>query len=125
MLIGGFIGGLVVAWIAVVVAEQLREPTFGCDFVSRMQSEISLQLVRTERKVDRMSNELKALADKVAQTVSTMDSAAELIAGLAQQIRDNATDPAALMALAAELDAERQQLADAVAENTMPTPATV
>lgn len=72
-----------------------------------------------------MSIELKTLSDKVAQCVSVMDSAAELIAGLAQQIRDNATDPTALMALAAELDAETKQLADAVTNNSTPTPPVV
>jgi hypothetical protein len=50
-----------------------------------------------------------------------IDSAIALIAGLAQQIRDAADEPAKLNALADELDAKANVLAAAVQANTPQT----
>lgn len=71
-----------------------------------------------------MSAALDRLTAEVAETRSAVDSATTLIAGLAQQIRDLSTDPAALNALADSLDADQAKIAAAVTENTPPTPPT-
>jgi hypothetical protein len=70
-----------------------------------------------------MSAELDRLTTEVAETKAGVASAIRLIQGLAQQIRDNATDPVALNALADDLDAQQKDLADAVvAAGTNPAP---
>ncbi len=70
----------------------------------------------------KMSAELDRLTTEVAETRNVVDSAILLIKSLADQIRDNADDPAALNALADTLDAQQADLAEAVAANTMPSP---
>lgn len=76
------------------------------------------------KEVKVMSAELDRLTTEVSENNSAIDSAIVLINGLAQQIRDLATDPAALNALADSLDAKSNELAAAVAANTpdAPTP---
>jgi hypothetical protein len=69
-------------------------------------------------RLETMSAELDNLTTEVTETGTVVDSAIALIAGLAQQIRDLADDPAALAALATELDAKTNALAAAVSENT-------
>ena len=68
-----------------------------------------------------MAGELQRLQTEVSEMAGVVDSAVVLINGLAQQIRDLATDPAALNAMADDLDAKAGALAAAVAANT-PTP---
>lgn len=70
-----------------------------------------------------MAGELARLQTEVAEMAGAVDSAIALIGGLAQQIRDlvAAGDPAALTALADELDSKANLLAAAVVANT-PTP---
>jgi hypothetical protein len=68
-----------------------------------------------------MAGELQRLQTEVAEMAGVVDSAIVLINGLAQQIRDLATNPAALNAMADDLDAKAGALAAAVAANT-PTP---
>lgn len=77
-------------------------------------------LTKLMRKVDKMSAELDRLTAAVAAEKTADDSLIALVQGLAQQIRDNATDPAALTALADSLDADQAAIAAAVAENTPP-----
>jgi hypothetical protein len=72
-------------------------------------------------EVVKMAGELARLQTEVAEMSGVVDSAIGLINGLAQQIRDLATDPAALNALADSLDAKAGELAAAVVANT-PTP---
>jgi ABC-type transporter Mla subunit MlaD len=87
-------------------------------------------LVRIEAKLDRIlermgtvTPQLERLTREVAETKNVTESVVTLIGGLAQQIRDNANDAAALTALADELDANEQRLTGAVTENTpAPTP---
>lgn len=74
-------------------------------------------------KVTRMSTELDRLTQSVARITEQDDSIITLVQGLAQQIRDNANNPAALNALADSLDADSQKVADAVTANTIPPPA--
>ena len=92
------------------------------------ESEILDRLGRISDRVDlllteagKMSAELDRLTAEVTEMGAVVDSAVTLINGLAQQIRDLATDPAALNGLADELDAKANALAAAVAANT-PTP---
>ncbi len=71
------------------------------------------------RELKKMSAELDRLTSEVAQSRAATDSVLVLVAGLAQQIRDNATDPAALNALADSLDQQQADIAAAVTDNTL------
>lgn len=73
------------------------------------------------RRIISMSAQLDRLATEVSENTTVVNSAITLINGLAQQIRDNATDPAALTALADQLDAQSNALSEAVAANTPAT----
>ena len=79
----------------------------------------SLQTLATQGAM--MAGELARLSTEVSEIGTVVDSAVSLINGLAQQIRDLATDPAALNALADSLDTKAGELAAAVVANT-PTP---
>ncbi len=61
---------------------------------------------------------LTELTAKVQANTTVTESAITLIQGLAQQLRDAATDPAAIQALADQLDAADSSLAAAVTANT-------
>jgi hypothetical protein len=74
---------------------------------------------------EHMAGELARLTQEVAETKTVMQSAAVLLANLAQRIRDLSTDPEALNALANELDAEQAALAAAIEANTPAEPPTV
>ena len=63
------------------------------------------------------------LTSEVAELRTVNESAVALIAGLAQEIRDNIGNEDALNALADEIDASTNSLAAAVAENTPEAPA--
>ena len=65
-----------------------------------------------------MSAELDRLTTEVAENTTVIESAITLINRLADQIRNNTTDPAALTALADSLDSEANKLGAAVAANT-------
>lgn len=65
-----------------------------------------------------MSATIDRLTASVANLATVDDSLIELVKNLAQTIRNNAEDPAALTALADRLDAEAQTVADAVTANT-------
>jgi len=65
-----------------------------------------------------MAVDLSALQTEVEQQQSVVQSAITLIGGLAQQLRDAAGDPAAIQALADQLDASTNALAAAVEANT-------
>lgn len=71
-----------------------------------------------------MAGELAKLTQEVAETKSVMQSAKALIVGLKEKLDAAGTDPAALAALSAELDASQNDLAAAIAANTpaAPTP---
>ncbi len=82
-----------------------------------------LKLLQEIRKdVKKMSAELDRLTTEVSETSTVVDSAVALIQGLAEQIRQLATDPAALNALADSLDTKTNELAAAVAANTSTPP---
>ncbi len=65
-----------------------------------------------------MSAAVDRMRTEVAELKTVVDSTKALIAGMAQQIRDLKDDPAALEALADELDATTSDLAADVAANT-------
>ena len=73
------------------------------------------------RRTIHMSAALDRLTTEVSETSTAVDSVLALVEGLAQQIRDAATDPVALNKLADELDAKQAAIAAAVTANT-PTP---
>ena len=85
--------------------------------VSRLTMLVNLQIER----INVMSAALDRLTQEVAETKTAVESAITLIDGLADQIRDLKDDPAALEALADELDAQQAAIAAAVTANT-PTP---
>jgi hypothetical protein len=58
------------------------------------------------------------LRAKVEANGTVINSAVSLIQGLAQQVRDNADDPAELQALAGQLESSANALAQAVTANT-------
>jgi hypothetical protein len=68
------------------------------------------------------SPELDALTAEVERTDTVIDSAITLITGLAQALKDAGTDPTALAALTASLEARASALADAVVANTPDAP---
>lgn len=67
-----------------------------------------------------MSAEMDRIKASVAALTTAEKSLVKLVKDLAQLIRDNATDPAALTAIADEMDADSKEIADAVVENTPP-----
>lgn len=67
---------------------------------------------------------LDDLTAQVAANKTVIDSALELINGIAARITAAGTDPAALASLTASLKSEDDALAAAVATNTPPPPAT-
>jgi len=70
----------------------------------------------------KMSAELDRLTTEVSEATTVQQSAITLLNSLAQQIRDNANDPAKLNALADELDGSSNALAAAVEANTPAAP---
>ncbi len=69
-----------------------------------------------------MSAQLETLTQEVAEIGTVVDSAIVLINGLSAQIVALKDDPAALEALAAQLDAKAGELAAAVTANTEAPP---
>lgn len=65
-----------------------------------------------------MSAELDRLKASVTAITEVATSAEALLGRLSQIIRDNATNPAALTALADELDADKAGIAQAITDNT-------
>ncbi len=78
-------------------------------------------LRRLTQEITAMSAILDRLTADVATLTSVDESAIALLNGLAQQIRDNAGDPAALAALADSLEAENANLSAAITANTPAT----
>jgi len=60
------------------------------------------------------------LKAEVQETQGAVDSAIALIVGLSDFIKLHSEDPAALLAMAAELDAKQTAIAEAVAANPVP-----
>ncbi len=73
-------------------------------------------------KVEQMSAELDRLTASVAAETSKTESLITLVNGLAQIIRDNVNNAAALTALADSLDAETGKIQAAIDANTSAAP---
>lgn len=69
-----------------------------------------------------MAIDLTRLQTAVERDATVNQSAITLLNNLAQMLRDSADDPAAITALADQLDAQQQALADAVVANTPAAP---
>jgi hypothetical protein len=69
-----------------------------------------------------MGLDLTALEADVAANSDAVDSASTLLSQLAQEIRDSAGDPAAVAALADQLESATGRLSAAVAANTPAAP---
>ncbi len=91
--------------------------TFDDEVVSRLD-QIQAMLEILLRKETDMGTDLTALRDKVTKIETVGNSMKETMLGLAAQIADLKTDPAALQALADELNATADDWAAAVAANT-------
>lgn len=74
------------------------------------------------KAVQIMSAQLDKLEAAVRKNSDTIESAKTLIAGLAADLRASKDDPVKLEALANELDQKTASLAQAVVDNTPPTP---
>lgn len=85
------------------------------EFSLRVSNRLNLSY---QRSMKTMSAALDKLRAEVAENTAAVASAELLISGLAQQLRDAIGDEAALNALADELDASSNRLAQAVSDNT-------
>jgi predicted RNA-binding Zn ribbon-like protein len=74
------------------------------------------------RRIKSMAGELDRVQTEVTEIGGAVDSAIALIEKIAQMIRDNATNPAALNKIADDLDAKGTALAAAVVANDPDTP---
>lgn len=74
------------------------------------------------REFRKMSAQLDRLTAEVSETRAAAASIITLVHGLAEQIRELKEDPAALEALANELDAAQSEIAAAVTANTPTEP---
>lgn len=66
-----------------------------------------------------MATAMENLVREVSETKGVIASAKALMNSLATRLRSNAGDPAAIQALADELDAEQAALAQAITDNTV------
>lgn len=86
-------------------------------FEQKLDSILDL-LSAIQRKEVQMSAALDALAVQVAENTAVEQAALVLIQGIAAQLLELKEDPAAIAALAAQLDATSEALAAAVLANT-------
>jgi TolA-binding protein len=77
-----------------------------------------LRLGASEERDLAMSAEVDRIRASVTQLTSVTQGAVTLLGQLAQRVRDLSGDPAALTALADEIDQRKQELATAVTTNT-------
>ncbi len=75
-------------------------------------------LGRLEKRIEKMATDLTRITSEVTEMSDAVDAGVALLTDLAQRIRDNSTDPAALEELADKLDASGNKLAEAIVANT-------
>lgn len=80
------------------------------------------ELHHLKREIHHMALDLTQLQADVAAETTIDQSAIQLLNTLAQELRDSIGDPAALDALASQIEANSANLAAAVAANTAPAP---
>ena len=100
----------------------LDEVTRKLDQLIREVRSLRLAVVESTQAQLQLGEEvmadLSALQQEVAENTDAVASASALLSSLSQQLRDSAGDPAAVQALADQLDANNQALAQAVVDNT-------
>jgi chromosome segregation ATPase len=79
---------------------------------------VLLTLIHLDERISVMSAALDRLTAEVSESREATNSVLTLVAGLADQIRDLKDDPAALEALADDLDAQQSEISAAVTANT-------
>jgi len=104
---------------------KVKELALITDYLKRIikdeLKEVKILLHDIKGLGEHMAEELERLQQEVAETKTVIDSAIVLLGQLADLIRQNATSPAALNALADDLDAKQAQLAAAITANTPET----
>lgn len=98
------------------------DPDPRVDQVLGTLQDIQTTLTAVQQKEDHMSQELDDLTASVAANKTVEQSAITLIQGLSAQITAAAGNPAALAALAADLNTQANDLATAVAAGTPAAP---
>jgi hypothetical protein len=78
---------------------------------------------RQQQQGDQMALDLSRIESEVAENTDATQSAVSLLDTLAEEIRNNTNDPAALNALADALSGNSDRLAAAVTRNTPAAPA--
>lgn len=90
----------------------------GSADVLALLNQILDTLTAQQGEITEMSAELDSLTAAVTENTSVDQSAITLLQDLAAKIQAAANDPAAITALATDLRASSQQLADAIVANT-------
>jgi len=106
------------ALIAKLEVEELAPLMAKLDLILSKLSTLEQMLMTTDEAI-------AALAAKVAEQSTVVESAVTLINGLAAQLTAAADDPAQIMAIVDSLTAQSGALAGAVEANTPPPPAPV
>ena len=70
-------------------------------------------------RLDNMEASIRRLQEAVRQNTSATASAAEMLRGVAEQMRDAKDDPEQIEALATEIEANTQKLAEAQTAGTV------
>lgn len=94
---------------------------FGYQRIERALDRVNNALGQLKDMVNKMAGELDTLKAAVARFDTVEASIVALVKGLAQQIKDLAAagaDPAALTALANDINAKADEMAAVVTENT-------
>lgn len=94
----------------------------GSATVDAQITEILKLLRQILKKEALVALDLSTITADIQSNSDAVDSAVELLTTLASEIAANANDPAAISALAAQLEAKTQALADAVVANTPAAP---
>jgi uncharacterized coiled-coil protein SlyX len=79
---------------------------------------ISIWLLSISDQLRRIAMTLDELKVKVDNQTTVIGSVKTLLTNLSQRLKDAATDPAKVQAIADEISANSQDLADAVVSNT-------
>lgn len=99
------------------------------DLIGIMWADVSERLDRIWELVhllvnleEAMATDLSVITQEVAENGDAIASATSLLGTLAQMLRDAATDPVAIQALADQIDSNTNALAAAVVANTPAAP---
>ena len=90
--------------------------------IGRKLDEVLRLLHESKARERRMAGEIELIREKVARLTTVVDSNKALLVELTRLIRENANDPAALRAIADDIDAQATEIAEDVAANTPGAP---